>query len=144
MINDMVDKKKWCPVIRCRNGPKFSTFLTSFFADDLIFISKATSSNARVIKRVIDDLCSTSGLNLNLGKSNVYFSKSGGASLKRNITNIQGFSQTPNLDKYLGIYLRHGRASREESGKLVDKVTAKFSGWKKKFLSTTGRTTLRQ
>lgn len=125
----------------CRQGPAFSHVL---FADDLILMSKATTSNARVIKRVIDRFCGTSGLNLNLQKSKVYFSKTGGSELKRSITDILGFCQTPNLGKYLGIYLRHRRVSRVESGKLIDKITAKYTGWKKKLLSTAGRTTLIQ
>lgn len=64
--------------------------------------------------------------------------------LIRTVTTILGFSQTPNLGKYLGVYLRHGRMSRAESGKLIDKVTSRFTRWKKKFLYITGRSTLIQ
>lgn len=107
-------------------------------------MSKANVANARVIKHVIDDFCSSSGLNLNLTKYKVFFSKSGGAELKRAITDILGFTQTPNLGKYLGIYMRHGRVSRADAGRLIDKVTSRYAGWKKKFLSTAGRATLIQ
>lgn len=107
-------------------------------------MGKATKGNARVIKYVIDTFCERSGLNLNLAKSKVFFSKANGAGLKKSITDILGFSQTLNLGKYLGVLLRHGHVSRAESGRLIDKVVAKYAGWKKKFLSTAGRATLIQ
>lgn len=141
MVNEAVLKKKWAPIKPCRGGP---AFLHILFADDLILMGKATTTNARVIKRIIDRFCACSGLNLNPAISKVFFSKTSGASLKRTISDILGFGQTPNLRKYLGIYLRHRRVSRLEACRLVDKVSARFTGWKKKFLSTAGRATLIQ
>lgn len=55
--------------------------LFHIFADDLILLGKATVQNARVIKQVIDLFCEKTGLNLNLAKSKVFFSKSNGAGL---------------------------------------------------------------
>lgn len=66
-------------------------------------MSKVTLKNARVIKRVIDTLCISSGLNLNLSKSKVFvFSKTGGPSLTRAISDTLGFGQILNLGKILG------------------------------------------
>lgn len=132
IINEKVNRKKWHPIKPCRGSPAFSHL---FFADDLILMSKVDTRNARVIR---------SGLHLNLRKSKVYFSNIGGAALKRSITGILGFDQTPNLGKYLGVSLRHGRQTRAEAGALIDKVSSRFEGWKKKFLSTAGRATLIQ
>lgn len=130
LINEQVSRKKWNPISPCRHGPSSHIL----FADDLILMSKATLKNARVIKRVIDSFCTHSGLNLNLAKFKVYFSRTGGASLKWAISDTLGFGQTLNLGKYLGVYLRHGRLSRADSGRLIDKVTTRYAGWKKKFL----------
>lgn len=88
-------------------------------------------ANARVIRRLMDEFCEMSGLNLNLRKSKVFFSKTAGATLKHNISDVLGHGQTLNLGKYLGIYLRHGRVTRVEAGRLIDKVSAKYAGWKK-------------
>lgn len=107
-------------------------------------MSKANVANAKTVKKVIDNFCAKSVLNLNLAKSKVFFLKANGAALKQNITGILGFSQTLNLGRYLGVFLRHGRMSRAESGKLIDMVTAKYAGWKQQFLSTVGRATLIQ
>ncbi|KAL6555875.1 hypothetical protein OROHE_007149 [Orobanche hederae] len=125
----------------CRNWPAFSHL---FFADDLIFMGKATLANARIIKSVLDRFCGCSGLKLSPAKSEVFFTKTSGASLKRNICEILGFGSTMNLGKYLGVNLNHGRVNQATFSPFFDKIMGRFKNWKSKFLSLSGRATLVQ
>lgn len=127
LILEVVEERKWEPLKPCRGCPALSHL---FFADDLLLMGKATVSTTRTIKRVLDKFCEASGLNLNPTKSKVYFSKTGGASLKGQISGILGFAQTQTLGKYLGANLAHGRHNRELFNDTVDKIMARLNGWK--------------
>lgn len=141
LINEVLDKKHWHPIIPCRVGPALSHL---FFADDLVLMGKANVTTARTIRNILDKFCHASGLKLNLEKSKVFFSKAGGHNFKRSISRILGFGQTANLGKYLGVHLTHGRVEIRVYAETFDRILAKMSGWKTKFLSLAGRTTLIQ
>lgn len=105
MILENEESGSWTPIQVCRNGPNFSHV---FFADDLILMAKADSSNARCIKRILLDFCSASGLQISEAKSKVFFSSVRGLSMQKVISDFLGFGVSGNLGKYLGIPLIHG------------------------------------
>lgn len=52
------------------------------------------------------------------------------------------FRCTDDLGNYLGMPLIHGRLTRRDFQKLIDKVKSKLAGWKTNCLSMAGRVTL--
>lgn len=60
--------------------------------------------------------------------------------MKASISNILGFGRTLNL----GVQISHGEIPMETVREIFDKVMARLSGWKGKFLSLAGRATLIQ
>ncbi|OMO59932.1 reverse transcriptase [Corchorus capsularis] len=61
---------------------------------------------------------------------------------KRRVCMTIGIGATNDIGKYLGVPLIHGRVVKGTFRELVDKVTARVSGWKAKTLSLAGRATL--
>ncbi|GKV28437.1 hypothetical protein SLEP1_g37496 [Rubroshorea leprosula] len=122
-----------------RRGPSLSHI---FFADDIIFIGKATAANCLHLKDVLQSFCQRSGQKINNLKSKMFFSKNVGQAVRDNLCSILGFSQTEDLGKYLGVPISAKKLSRSKWQFIIDKVRAKLSGWKSKSLSFAGRTTL--
>ncbi|GKV42563.1 hypothetical protein SLEP1_g49947 [Rubroshorea leprosula] len=122
-----------------RRGPSLSHL---FFADDLLFIGKATKDNCIFLKSVLDFFCDRSGQRINPSKSNIFFSNNVTEPLREELCNIMGFSHTNYLGKYLGIPISAKRPCKQDYTFILDKVRAKLEGWKTKFFSIAGRTTL--
>lgn len=55
-----------------------------------------------------------------------------------------GIPLTTDLGKYLGISLVHNRKTKGQFKEVIDRISTRLSGWKTKFLSLMGRTTLIQ
>ncbi|GLU24163.1 hypothetical protein SLE2022_401190 [Rubroshorea leprosula] len=122
-----------------RRGPSLSHI---FFVDDIIFIGKATAANCLHLKDVLQSFCERSGQKINNLKSKMFFSKNVGQAVRDNLCSILGFSQTEDLGKYLGVPISAKKLTRSKWQFIVDKVRAKLSGWKSKFLSFAGQNTL--
>ncbi|GKU94254.1 hypothetical protein SLEP1_g7776 [Rubroshorea leprosula] len=122
-----------------RRGPILSHL---FFADDLVFIGKASKANAIFLKEVLLFFCIRSGEKVNLDKSKILFSVNTPESVKNDICTILFVSKTDHLGKYLGVPMTPKRISKSDCNFIVDKVRKKLSGWKASMLSLAGRTTL--
>lgn len=57
------------PIQITKNGPCISHLM---FADDVLFFAKARVSQAKVIKKVLDDFCAMSGLKISIEKSKIF------------------------------------------------------------------------
>ncbi|GLT75551.1 hypothetical protein SLA2020_472680 [Shorea laevis] len=140
LTNDMaVGKWKGSKAGKC--GPTLSHI---FFADDLIFVSKATLTNAQYLKDTLDFFCSRFGFDqmVNSAKSKILFSSNVDQNTKDNICHTLGYQQTNELSKYLGIPISVKRCSKANCQFILDKICSKLSGWKTKFFSIVGRATL--
>ncbi|GLT73561.1 hypothetical protein SLA2020_454110 [Shorea laevis] len=122
-----------------RSGPHLSHI---FFADDIIFIGKATTTNCLHLQKVLQFFCERSGQKINVLKSKVFFSKNVDQVSRDNLCSILGYSQTEDLGKYLGVPISAKKLTRSKCQFIVDKVRTKLAGWKSKFLSFAGRATL--
>ncbi|GLT63476.1 hypothetical protein SLA2020_360390 [Shorea laevis] len=122
-----------------KSGPLFSHL---FFADDLIFVGKATTSNAFYLKQLLDFFCFRSGQSINQEKSKVLFSGNVNSSTRQDICQILGYVETLSLGKYLGFPISPRKIKKSDCGFIVDKVRAKLTGWKANMLSFAGRATL--
>ncbi|GLT31840.1 hypothetical protein SLA2020_065480 [Shorea laevis] len=122
-----------------RKGPYLSHL---FFADDSVFVGKATCENCLFLKMTLDFFCGRSGQKVSQTKSSIFFSKNVGQNTREEIYNILLLPQTENLGKYLGIPLVSRKLKKQDCNFILDKVRTKLDGWKAKFFSMARRTVL--
>ncbi|GLT87976.1 hypothetical protein SLE2022_060240 [Rubroshorea leprosula] len=122
-----------------RSGPVFSHL---FFADDVIFVGKATLENCNYLVSLLDFFCSRSGQNINHNKSRVLFSTNVEPHTRNLLCNILGVTETNDLGKYLGIPISPKKLKKSQCQFIIDKVRSKLVNWKTNFLSFAGRVTL--
>ncbi|GLT60395.1 hypothetical protein SLA2020_331620 [Shorea laevis] len=113
-----------------------------FFADDLIFIGKATMTNASYLEDLLGFFCLRSGQRINLSKSRILFSANTSIDTKRDICSKLNISKSPHLGKYLGFPITAKKVAKSDCLYIVDKVRSKLAGWKANLLSLAGRATL--
>jgi hypothetical protein len=94
MISKHVNDGTWKPMQIAKDGTKLSHL---FFADDAILFTKATVSQARVVKEVLDRFCAMSGLKISLNKSK--FCTSAGV-CRRSRDNIAATTQIHATDRF--------------------------------------------
>lgn len=138
-IEFSVANKDWKPIQLSRGGPSLSHIC---FADDLILFAHASVSQVRVIRKVLETFCEASGQKVSLEKSVIYFSENVHRDLAASISNESGIKGTKELGKYLGMPVLQKRINKETFGEVIEKVSSKLAGWKRRFLSLAGRITL--
>ncbi|KAA3488495.1 Retrovirus-related Pol polyprotein LINE-1 [Gossypium australe] len=105
---------------------------------------QAEENQARVIKEGLDTFCAFLGYNVNLKKSNMFFSKGVGEDIQRCISGIFGFQVVQNLGSYLGVPHFHEKVTNNTLRFVMDKVCSKLCSWYARQLSLAGRITLVQ
>ncbi|GLT63634.1 hypothetical protein SLA2020_361840 [Shorea laevis] len=138
LSNDMAEGK-WKGSKASKRGPTLSHI---FFADDLIFVGKATLTNAQYLKDTLDFFYTRSGQMVNNAKSKILFSKNVDQNTRDNISQSLGYQQTNELGKYLGIPILAKRCSKVNCEFILERIRSKLSGWKTKFFSMASRATL--
>ena len=98
------------------------------FADDLILFAKATSSEANILKSILDRYCYWLGQAINTSKSSIHFSKNTVPAVINNISSILPYKRTSISSKYLG--LPQVGAFKD----ILEKVSGKIEGWRTKFV----------
>ncbi|KAG8372750.1 hypothetical protein BUALT_Bualt12G0099300 [Buddleja alternifolia] len=139
LIEEEVDKGAWKPLRVCRGGPCFSHL---FLAYDLIFMARVSFSNVNSIRRVLYQFSHSSGLQVNMGKSKVFFSPHLDIEYQQRLARSLGLVITRDLGKYLGAPIHHGRVSPSLFRPLIDKIQGRLSSWKEKLLDMATRATL--
>lgn len=112
------------------------------FADNLLLFSEATPTQVELAMRILNEFCNSSGLNINLNKSKVFFSSMVSRQTQRLIITRLGIMSTLSLGKYLGMPMVHGKATVSIFSFIIDKIRDKLAGWKASHLSLAGRGTL--
>lgn len=104
-IQDAVDARTRKPLCFSRSGgPKLSHM---FFADNLILVAEASSSQVNTVLSILEEFCSKSGQIVNLQKSQIVFSKNVREDLAINLSHDLDISITNDLGRYLGTPLIH-------------------------------------
>ncbi|XP_050257195.1 uncharacterized protein LOC126702518 [Quercus robur] len=125
-----------------RQGDLLSPYL--FILYDIVFFAKANLTNCIAIKDVSDVFCSLSSQFVSEAKSRVYFSPNVDIDTRESLSDILGFSFTPNIGKYLGIPLKVPGDSSNEFNFILDRVKQKLTSWKANLLSLAGQNVLIQ
>ncbi|GLT32300.1 hypothetical protein SLA2020_069760 [Shorea laevis] len=131
--------REWKGTKLGKRGPIISHL---FFADDLIFVGKASLSNATYLENLLAFFCQRSSQKINLSKSKILFSHNVTVETKLNICAKLNIPETHSLGKYLGFPISPKRLSKADCSFIVDKVRSKLTSWKAGMLSKAGRVTL--
>lgn len=115
--------------------------LTYFFADDVILFVKANSKNIHSIHLTLQSFMASSGLNINLQKSSIWFSPNSSPHIIREASFVLGISQSSNPGSYLGFPLAISNRSSDYRF-IKDKVDGRIDTWKSKYLSPMGKVVL--
>lgn len=111
------------------------------FADDLLIFCKAKVSVLVLIKNLLAEFASSSGLVVNESKCSLYLA---GVSSQEE----EQICSTMNIPKgtlpvtYLGVPLSHKKLSFKECAPLVDRITSRIKSWTSRYLSYGGRVVL--
>jgi hypothetical protein len=98
------------------------------FADDLILFAKATSSEANILKSVVDQYCSWSGKAINISKSSIHFSKNTASSTIHSISGIFPYKRALISSKYLGLPLFFRKSKSAAFKDILEQVFSKIEG----------------
>ncbi|KAE8734165.1 hypothetical protein F3Y22_tig00000778pilonHSYRG00265 [Hibiscus syriacus] len=128
LITKVIVNRLW-PLLNDLVNPLQSSFIPGRQAVDNILIAQEVLHKIKRFK-------------LNYEKFKFYVSSSARLSSGRYFAQILNLSQSPDLGKYLGVPLIHGRVSKVTYNELVDKVKERLSSWKSNTLSIAGRVTL--
>ncbi|XP_019094473.1 PREDICTED: uncharacterized protein LOC109129898 [Camelina sativa] len=138
-IEAAVGRGDWKPIAVSRGGPKLSHVC---FADDLILFAEASVAQVRLIRGVLESFCLASGQKVSLEKSKIYFSNNVSREMEQLISAESGIGSTRELGKYLGMPILQKRINKDTFGEILERVSARLSGWKSRSLSLAGRLTL--
>jgi hypothetical protein len=139
MISKCVSDGIWEPMQISKDGTKLSHL---FFADDVLLLTKANVTQARVIKEVLDNFCSLSGLKVSFEKSKFCTSAGVCRQLRRRISDSSQIQATDRFEKYLGFKMFYGRVRKQDFSAIYDRVSSKLSSWKSRLLNKPGRVVL--
>ena len=138
IINQAVEAKRWKPILVGRQGADLSHL---FFIDDIVLFVEASVEQILVIRACLDVFCEALGQRVNLTKSKILFSKNMNETVMNDICRVGDIQRTLDFGTYLGFPTWQGRTSKASFVYLLDRVKARFAGWKAKF-SLAGRITL--
>ncbi|XP_050229329.1 uncharacterized protein LOC126678474 [Mercurialis annua] len=139
MINMECHNKKWKPLTMGRDCPGLSHL---FFADDLLLFGEASMGQVEIITRLLEIFCTSYGQRINKEKSKVLFSPNVPHASKILWANKLGFSNTDDLESYLGVPLLHGRYTKKHAAGVMNRIRTRLSNWNAKSLLLAGRSSL--
>ncbi|XP_077251925.1 uncharacterized protein LOC143891174 [Tasmannia lanceolata] len=111
------------------------------FADDVLLFAKASVLSAKGINDCFTRFMQCSGLEVNLNKSEVFFSE-GDSRCKGAIKDTLNIPQGSLPIKYLGLPLITSRLSAADCAPLISKIHRRIAPWSNRLLSRAGRVEL--
>lgn len=119
---------------RCK---ELDLFMLSF-ADDVLLFCQAHQPSIAIMKSAFDEFAHNSGLQANIGKSTIIFSKAI-AQDAENLQTLMGFPIGKLPIKYLGVPLSSSRLTIGDCKPLLDKIEDKIAAWRIQHFSFAGR-----
>ncbi|KAL0444005.1 UNVERIFIED_CONTAM: hypothetical protein Slati_2123200 [Sesamum latifolium] len=121
-----------------RSGPSIS----HLFAENTMIFCQATMESMHCIHWILNRFKAASGLQVNLQKSAIVFSKNVTEVSREEIAGVLGVVVLGKHEKYLGLPSAIGRSKKELNAGMKDRIWAKFNSWATKKLSQAGRAVL--
>lgn len=113
-----------------------------FFTDNTLFFLNVDVVNCNNLVKLINEYCETSGQQVNLQKSSVFFGANVPTTLLEELGRILWIPIVDNPGTYLGVSAMWGRSKRKGLAYVKEKILGKIQGWKHATLSQTGREVL--
>ncbi|KAF7843116.1 reverse transcriptase [Senna tora] len=136
MLVKAVEEGKVAGVKLARSCPSLTH---CFFADDSLLFMNASKGDCGVVKEILRCYCEASGQDMNLDKSNIFFSKNTPDCIREDICADLGIVASSNPGKYLGLPTLWERSKVVALSFVREKMMRKIQSWKKNVLSQAGR-----
>lgn len=112
------------------------------FADDSFLFFRANGRETRITKDILRTYGEATGQEVNLSKSEVFFSRNVNDAVKNDIATELEVSIALGTGKYLGLPSMIGRGKKTMFAFLKDRLWRKINSWSAKNLSMAGREVL--
>lgn len=132
LMSSKLNRGKIMPLIK--NDPIITHLI---YADDLLVFIQATTEGAKSMRSIFKKMEKHAGLQLNRGKTRVFFNKFCNNSAQ--ILDILQLNEGQLPIKYLGVPLSVNYLKHNNCNQLLDRILHKTQGWESKFLSLAGR-----
>lgn len=123
----------------CRIAPIITHLL---FADDCFLFFKANDREVHAMKKILQTYEEASGQSINLGKSDVFFSKNVDDDTQYRLTDILGVQLVMGTGKHLGLPSMVGRSKKSTFSFIKDRVWKHISSWGGRSLTKAGKEVL--
>ncbi|GAU41353.1 hypothetical protein TSUD_390390 [Trifolium subterraneum] len=120
----------------CRGAPVVSHLL---FADDCFLFCRANIIEATHLMSLLDTYGAASGQEINLSKSEVFFSKKLSKAAQEDLSGIMGVKHVMGTGTYLSLPSMVRRSKKATFGYIKDRIWKKINSWRGKALSKAGK-----
>ncbi|KAK2390980.1 hypothetical protein QL285_064484 [Trifolium repens] len=120
----------------CRGAPIVSHLL---FADDCFLFCRANISETTKLMEILKTYELASGQEINLSKSEVFFSRNMSRAGQEDLSNIMGVKHVLGTGTYLGLPSMVGRSKKQTFAYIKDRIWRRINGWRSRPLSRAGK-----
>ncbi|XP_058774459.1 uncharacterized protein LOC131648725 [Vicia villosa] len=136
LINNSVASGNIHGIQICRGAPIVSHLL---FADDCFLFCRANLTEVSHLMNLLDIYAVAAGQEINLSKSEVFFSRNLSVPAQQDLANIMGVRHVLGTGKYLGLPSMIGRSKRSIFSFIKDRIWKRINSWKGRSLSRAGK-----
>ncbi|KAF7829488.1 reverse transcriptase [Senna tora] len=127
MLDKAVNDGRLCGIKLARSCPPISH---CFFADDSLLFLNASKGDCVVVAEILKFYCEASGQDMNLDKSNLFYSKNTPLEVKEDICETLGIKEASNPGKYLGLPTLWERSKVVALNFVKERMVNKIQNWK--------------
>jgi hypothetical protein len=120
----------------CRGAPVVSHLL---FADDCFLFCRSTLSETNQLMRILKTYEEASGQEINLSKSEVFFSRNLSIAAQEDLSQIMGVRHVLGTGNYLGLPSMIGRKKKGVFAFIKDRIWKRINSWRGRALSKAGK-----
>jgi hypothetical protein len=136
LINKAVAQGNIHGIQICRGAPMMSQL---FFADDCFLFCRANIFEANHIMGILRLYAEASRQEINMNKSEVFFSRNISRSAQEDLSKIMGVCHVLGMGTYLGLPSMVGRSKEETFSYIKDRVWKRINSWRGRSLSKAGK-----
>ncbi|XP_058742418.1 uncharacterized protein LOC131614899 [Vicia villosa] len=120
----------------CRGAPSVSYLL---FTNDCFLFCRANLSEVNNIMEILRVHVDASGQDINLSKSEVFFSRNISRPTQEDLASIMGVKHVMGTGTYLGLPSLTGRSKKDTFGYVKDRIWKKINAWRSRPISKAGK-----